>query len=108
MRGINFNKGTLSFHIPKGVINYGDNKFVYLINYVSKKGHIKISKNKNNGIIVDYFYQGFGKCKLETNAEDLDNEKEHKVVIMWSIGEGFLKLYIDDNERESCDIDLNL
>lgn len=107
MNNINFNQGTLSFHIPEGVLDYGDNKFVYLINYVSKEGHLKIVKNKNNGIVVDYLYKDFGKCKLEVNADDLDNEQEHRVIVMWSIGDGFLKLNINEKERKSCEIDLD-
>jgi len=107
MGEINFNQGTLTFYIPEGVIDYKNNKTINLINFNSKEGHIKVSKNKNNGMMVDYYYTNFGGCKLVVDAGDLDNQQKHEIIISWSTIEGVLKLNIDGTERGSCDLNMN-
>ena len=107
MEEINFTEGTLSFKIPKGAIDYQGNEFVYLINYTTGENHLRIAKNRNNGIKISYQYDNFGKCQLEANAQDLDNEDEHEVLVTWSIKEGFVKLLIDGQERKICEIEID-
>lgn len=106
MGKINFNEGSLTFWIPEGTLNYGDNKFVYLINYFSKEGSLKIVKDKDNGIKVFYNYINNGKCVLKVEAEDLDDDKHH-IAVTWSMPNRKVVLYIDGQESGSCDIDIN-
>lgn len=103
-REIDFRKGRISFVIPKGAIDYKDNKQIKLINFNSNKGFIRVLKNKKNDFVVEYNYNPYGGCSLYTNVEELNNKKEHHIVISWSIKEGKLKLFIDSNEMDSCDI----
>ena len=107
MNNIDFKKGTLSFWVPPGSLDYGDNKFIYLFNYVSEEGHLKIVKNRGNGIEIRYMYNGFGYSKFEVNAEDLNNEERHNIVVTWSISDGLVKLYIDGVERQTSEINLD-
>ncbi|MAG40055.1 hypothetical protein CMI41_03745 [Candidatus Pacearchaeota archaeon] len=106
VKRINFNKGALSFFIPKGVMNYRDNKFVSLIDYSSEDGTLKIVKDKDNGLKVFYRYKNNGSCDLKANAEDLDDDKEHEVAVSWSMEDRLVKIYIDGVEIASCEIDI--
>lgn len=103
---IDFNKGSLTFWIPKGAIDYKGNEFIDLVNYKSPDGKIRIVKNKNNGIKVLYYYIDNGKCSLESNAENLDNDDKHMVAVTWSIPDMKVKLFIDGAEKKTCDIEI--
>ena len=107
MDKINFNKGSLSFWILEGSIDYEDNKFAILVNYTLKEGALKIVKNKNNGLQVYYDYKNNGKCSLTTEASDLDNNKKHMVAVTWSMENLEVILYIDGKKRARCDIDVS-
>lgn len=104
---LNFTNGGVSFLITKGSINYGNNKFIYLFNYTSKEGYLRVAKNKGNGIEVNYMFFNSGHCKLEGNTEGLDDNEEHSIRIVWSISEGFVKLFIDNVEKQNCEIRLD-
>ena len=108
MEKINFEEGRLRFLIPEGAINYGDNKFVYLINYNSEEGFFKIVKDKDNGIKVLYNYFKAGVCNLKTDAEELDNNKKHEIIVTWSMSYRKMKLYIDSEEKASSNIEINV
>jgi hypothetical protein len=107
MRKINFDQGTISFRIPEGAIDYKDNKFVYLVNYVSSKGFLKIVKDKDNGLKVLYNYRNNGNCQLNSPAQDLDNNDSHTVVVTWSMENREVILYIDGIERAKCEINIS-
>jgi len=106
MKKINFGEGSLTFWIPKETLNYGDNKFIYLINYVSEEGSLKIVKDKDNGLKVFYNYLNNGKCILKVPVQDLDDEEKHYIGVTWSMPNRKVILYIDGQERGNCDIDI--
>lgn len=107
MEDIKFDKGALTFWIPEGTMNYKDNKFINLINYISDEGTLCIVKDKDNGLRVSYNYFDNGACEVKASAEELDNEDKHMVAVTWSISEGKIKIFIDGDERASEDIELN-
>ena len=104
---LNFNKGSLTFRIPEGVIHYGDNKFANLINYSSEDGALKVVKDKDNGLKVFYNYIGNGRCSLNASAAELDNDDAHQVAITWSMENREVILYIDGEQRARCDINIS-
>lgn len=107
MRKIDFNKGSLSFLIPERVMDYGDNKFINLVNYNSKDGSLKIVKDKDNGLKVFYDYKNNGRCFLEASTKELDDNDEHEVAVTWSLSDREVILYIDGEEIEKCEIDIS-
>jgi hypothetical protein len=107
MNTFNLNEGTINFKIPQGAIDYQGSEQINLINFVSPEGHLKVFKNRDNGMIIDYYYSRFGKCKLVVDARDLDNHQEHGIVISWSTSMGILQLHIDGVDRGSCNITSN-
>ena len=106
MKNINFEEGTLTFWIPKEAIDYKDNKFISLVNYVSDKGTLNIVKDEENGLRASYNYFGKGNCEAKALAEELDNGEKHMVAVTWSITEGLIKIYIDGEEKASCPIEM--
>ncbi len=106
LNSINFNEGTVSFRIPKGSLNYKDNKFFYLINYEGSGGILKIYKDIDNGIKVYYAYKRKGYGSLNTKADELDDEHEHLIDLTWSLNKREIILYIDGEKRDSCKIKL--
>lgn len=107
VNNINFEEGTLSFWVPKGALDYNDNQFKYLVNYNTPEGYLKIIKDKDNRIKVLYNYFNKGNCILEASAGELDNEDKHSVEVTWSLKERNIKLFIDGDERDSCEINLS-
>lgn len=103
---INFEEGTLSFWVPEGAIDYDDNKFIYLINYNTNEGYFKVVKDKDNGIKVLYEYFNKGKCNLKASAAELDDNDKHHVAVTWSLSERRVKLFIDGQERDTCEINI--
>ena len=106
MDKINFKEGTINFWIPKGEIDYGDNKYVLIFNYEDKEGSIRVQKDKDNGLKVYYIYNGQGKCFLNTKVDNLDKNKKHMITITWNLSERKVQLYIDSKLEKECDIDV--
>ncbi len=106
LNSISFDKGTLTFRIPEGSLDYKDNKFFYMINYEGNGGSLKIYKDVDNGIKVKYVYDGKGYCNLNTMADMLDDNDEHVVHVTWSLEDRKIVLYIDGQEKDSGDISL--
>lgn len=103
---LDFGEGTLSFWVPEGAIDYDDNKFIYFINHNTNEGYLKIIKDKDNGLKVFYDYFDNGRCNLNTSVAELDNDDKHHVAVTWSLKERMIKLFIDGQERDSCDIEI--
>lgn len=103
---LNFNEGTINFWVPKGKIDYKDNKFVQLYYYSNGDDTIKIIKDKDNGLKVYYLFEG-NKCLLSTKVEDLEDDNKHMVTVTWSLPEKKVKLYIDAVLRDECEIEVS-
>jgi hypothetical protein len=101
---LDFNTGTINFWVPEGRIDYMDNKFVQLFYYKDDEGTIKVVKDKDNGLKVYYLYDG-NKCFLNTSVEYLEDHDKHMVTITWSLSEKKVKLYIDAELKDECDIE---
>ncbi len=99
MRQLNLNYGSISFRIPRGALDYKDNKFVSLINYNADDGAIKILKDIDNGLRVYYeYYLKNARCSLKVSARELDDGKGHKVSLSWSMANKKIVLVVDDKK----------
>jgi len=104
MDKLDFNQGTINFWIPKGKLDYGNNKFIMLYNYTDENGLIQIQKDKDNRLKVFYNYKGNGKGGINKNIH-LDNNKRHMFTITWSLPDKKLMLYIDAKKEDEREID---
>jgi len=104
MGKLDFNQGTINFWIPSGKLNYGNNKFIMLFNYEDENGIIQIQKDKDNGLKVYYKYNNNGKCSLNTDVNNLDENKRHMITVTWSLPDKKVKLYINAILKSECDI----
>jgi len=105
MTKIDFKEGTLNFWIPKGKINYGDNKFSRIFYHVTENGKIKIIKDEDNGLKVYYIFED-NKAFLNTEAGDLNDDEKHMITLTWSLPEKKIKLYIDAILKDEKEIDI--
>jgi hypothetical protein len=103
---INFNEGTINFWIPKGEIDYGDNKYVRIFDHEEKDGLIRIQKDRDNGLKIYYLFNRQGKCFLNTKVNHLDKNKKHMITVTWKLSERKVKLYIDGEFANECEIDV--
>lgn len=101
---LDFNQGTISFWVPEGKIDYDDNKFVQLFYYKEGDSIIKVIKDEDNGLKVYYLYEG-NKCFLNTPVETLDDKDKHMITITWNLAEKKVKIYIDGELKDECNIE---
>lgn len=107
MEKINFNEGTINFWIPKGEIDYGDEKYVLIFDYKDKEGAIRIQKDKDNGLKVYYIFNRQGRCLLNTNVDDLNKNQKHMITVTWNLSKRKVQLYVDAKLKKECDIDVS-
>jgi hypothetical protein len=94
MGNIYFKEGTINFWIPKGKLDYKDNKFANLFYHKEENGELKIIKDKDNGLKVYYLFEG-NKALLNVKADYLEDEDKHMITVTWSLPEKKISLYVD-------------